>query len=123
MKSIYEFVIHLKSIIKLLQEEKQTLIHSDGHKIEEIIKRKNKLIDKLPEFKGIDIENNQKVMNLIEEINSLQEVNLLLTKQALAFQNTLLESIAINVKSMSNTYSAKGNYEASSPVSLVNQSV
>ena len=114
---------HLKSTIKLLQEEKQCLIHSDGNKIPEIVELKNKLVEKLSEFKGLDIENNKKAMTLIEEINSLQETNLLLTKQALAFQNTLLESIAKNVQSMSNTYSAKGNYESNSPISLVNQSV
>jgi len=114
---------HLKTIIKLLKEEKQCLIHSDGNKVAEIVEFKNKLVEKLPEFKGLDIKNNKKAMTLIEEINSLQEINLLLTKQALAFQNTLLESIAKNVQSMSNTYSAKGNYESNSPISLVNQSI
>lgn len=123
MSSIYEFVNHLKLIIKLLQEEKQTLLYSDGHKVAEIVELKNNYIEKLSEFKGLDIEDNKKAMMLIEEINSLQEVNLLLTKQALAFQNTLLESIAKNVQNLSNTYSAKGNYESKSSISLVDHSV
>lgn len=114
---------HLGEILALLQQEKQALLNNDGDKIAEIVEIKNKYIEKLSKFKGLDIENNSKVMNLVKDINTLQEVNLLLTKQALSFQNVLLESIAKNIHNMSNTYSAKGSYEPASNISLLDKSV
>lgn len=123
MPSLNELYNQLKSIIKLLHEEKEALLHNEGFKIAEIVEVKNSYIEKLSLFKGIEIEKNEKAMGFIKEINSLQEVNLLLTNQALSFQNVLLESIAKNVRSMSNTYSAKGNYESANNIGLIDHSV
>ena len=113
----------LKGLLRTLYEEKEALLDSDGHKVADIVEIKNDYIEKLAKYKGLDIENNKKAMEIIEEINSLQEVNLLLTKQALSYQEVLLESISKNIKSASNTYSAKGNYESENKVSLIDQSV
>lgn len=118
-----ELIKELKSIIQLLKEEKQALIENNGDRVGELVVLKSESIDKLVKFKGMDVENNKEAMKLIKEINSLQEINLLLTKQALAFQNSILESISKNVKKVSNTYSAKGNYELKNNVSLIDQSV
>ena len=123
MASLQEFYSHLKSILKLLQEEKDALLHNDGFKIAMIVESKNEYIEKLSQFKGLDINENKKAMGLIEEINSFQEVNLLLTKQALSFQNVLLESIAKNVHNMSNTYSSKGKYGKLNDIGLIDHSV
>lgn len=118
-----ELFNNLKSIIKLLNEEKEALIQNDGHKIEEIVEKKNEYVKKLPYFKGVDIENNNKIMNLVQEINSLQELNLLLTKQAISFQDSLLESISKNLHKISNTYSAKGDYQCKNNINLIDQTV
>lgn len=123
MPSVQELYNHLNSIFKLLEEEKVALLHNDGVKVAELVESKNEHIEKLSKFKGLDIESNKKVMDLIKEINSIQEVNLLLTKQALSFQDVLLESISKSVQNMSNTYSSKGNYEATNNISLIDQSV
>lgn len=123
MSTVQELCNHLKKIIKLLNEEKEALIHSEGNKIIEIVESKNKLIEKLSQFSGLDILENEKAIGLIQEINSLQEVNLLLTRQALSYQEVLLESISQSVQNNSNTYSAKGNYEGTNDINLINKKV
>ena len=123
MSTVLELCNHLKKIIKLLNEEKEALIHNDGNKIIELVELKNKHIEKLSQFSGLDILENEKSINLIKEINSLQEVNLLLTQQALSYQDVLMESISKNVQNSSNTYSAKGGYEGKSDVNLINKKV
>ena len=123
MSTVIELCNHLKKIIKLLNEEKEALIQNNGDKIIEILDSKNKLIEKLSQFSGLDIIGNEKSIGLIQEINSLQEVNLLLTKQALSYQDVLMESISQNVQNNSNTYSAKGNYEGTNEINLINKKV
>lgn len=123
MASVQELNNHLKQIITLLNEEKQALLQNEGDKIFKIIESKNILIEGLSQFSGLDIVENEKLINLIQEINSLQEVNLLLTKQAISYQDMLLESISQNIQSNSNTYSAKGSYEATNDMNLINKKV
>lgn len=123
MATEQEFLKGLKEIIKVLYDEKEALLDSDGHKVAEILEIKNEYIEKLAQFKGMDVQNNEKAMSLIEEINSLQEINLLLTKQALSYQEVLLESIAKNINNLTNTYSPKGSKNASNSINLIDQSV
>lgn len=113
----------LKSIEDLLEEEKKALLENNGEKVAEIVQQKNKCIDRLSEFKGMNMDKNQKIVSLIEEINTKQELNLLLTQQALDYQNALLESISQNMKNESNTYSSKGNYRKKKSINLIDQSV
>lgn len=124
MSAPIELVSILKGIIKLLYDEKEALLNNDGHIIAEIIEKKNEYLEKLKEFKGIDASSDERVISLVEEINSLQETNLLLTKQALGYQEMLMESIAKNIKNISNTYSPKGGYSKNSNnVNFIDQSV
>ncbi|MGO1468780.1 MAG: hypothetical protein ACTHW2_02025 [Tissierella sp.] len=112
---------HLESIFKLLEEEKKVLIENDGDALFDIIKQKDNYIKDLEKFKGSDLED-EKIKKLIEEIDSLQEINLLLTKQALSFQENFLESLSKASKN-SNTYSNVGNYEKNSSVNIVEKEV
>lgn len=123
MGSHQDLARHLNEIITLLKEEKEALIQSDGIRVGEIVDKKNRSIEGLSYFKGIDLEGSNNIMELIGEIDSLQELNLLLTKQALGFQNALLESISKNLKDHSATYSSKGSYQAGENAGLVDQSV
>ena len=123
MSTLVELCNHLKKIIKLLNEEKEALLQNDGGKILEIVELKNKHIEKLSQFTGLDIIGNEKSISPIQQINSLQETNLLLTKQALSYQQVLMESISQNVQNNSSTYSAKGNYEGTNDISLINKKV
>ena len=109
--------------MNLLKDEKKALIDNDGNKVITIVESKTLALEKLSKFKGYDIENSKKITSIIGEINELQEINLLLTKQALSFQDVLLESISKNIQSLSNTYSGKGHYEVSTNINLVDESV
>lgn len=114
---------NLKNIIKLLEEEKEALVSNDADHVAEIVMKKNELINNLSAFKGMDIENSREAMKLIKEINQMQELNLLLTKQALSYQNAILESISQNLNNFANTYSSKGTYEKANNVNIIDQSV
>ena len=114
---------HLKIIYNLLIKERVALINNDVEKISEIVEQKNEQIEELKKYKGVGIKNFKEVANLIEEINSMQELNLLLTNQALSYQNALLESISHSVNNIINTYSSNGKYETKNNMSIIDQSV
>ena len=71
----------------------------------------------------MDIQNNKEAMDLVQEIDRLQELNLLLTNQALSYQTALLETISNNLNNFSNTYSSKGKYETRNDINIIDQSV
>ena len=123
MNKLRELADNLQSILKLLREEKEALIHNNGNVIAIIVEKKKEYIEKLSSFKGLPIVDDSKIMKLIQEIDELQETNSLLTMQALSFQNNLLESIAKSIKHSTDTYSPKGNYESSKTVNLIDQSI
>lgn len=123
MASQRALVSDLKKILRLLQKEKKALIANDIEKLTEIINNKNESIERLAAYKGMDVKNIKEAMDIIGEINSIQELNLLLTKQALSFQEAILESISTNVNNASNTYSNKGKYESAKEISLIDHSV
>lgn len=120
---------HLNSLLKLLKEEKEALIHNDASKIPELVEKKNEYVEVLSQYnlsqKDVTLtkEEESQLVKLVEEINLIQETNLLLTKQSLSYQNSLLEAIAKNIQNTSNTYSAKGDYQKSNNIGLVDQEV
>lgn len=116
-------ISNLKNIISLLEQEKTALVNNDVDEVAKIVNKKNEQIEKLGAFKGMDVENFKEAMDLIKEINSMQELNLLLTRQALSYQNAVLESISQNINNLSNTYSSKGTYENVNSINIIDQSV
>ena len=123
MDRMQEFIKNLDSLLSVLYEENEALLNNNGHVVAELVENKRELIEKLEKFKGLNIPNNEKAMSLIREIDSVQETNLLLTKQALSYQEVLLESVAKNINNVTNTYSQKGGYDKANSINLVNQSV
>jgi flagellar biosynthesis/type III secretory pathway chaperone len=114
---------HLEELSKILKEEKSALIKNDGNNVQEIVDKKTILVEKIEKYRGQITKEDEEIVSIKEEIDSLQELNLLLTKQALSYQKSLLESIAVNVKKVSNTYSNRGEYGRSESINLVNQKV
>lgn len=135
MASNKEIYNHLNSLLKLLQEEKEALIHNDVLKVAELVEKKSELIEKISKLEVIPapaeesahviptVVEESPLLKIINEINSIQETNLLLTKQSISYQNVLLESISKNIQNMSNTYSAKGNYQKANNTYLYDQEV
>ena len=123
MATITDLTQVLKSLKNLLYDEKEALLKNDGHKIAEIVELKSDLIEELKKLNGIDVSSSESVLELVKEIDSIQETNLLLTKQAIGYQEMLIESIAKNVNNLSNTYSPKGGYQAENKVNFIDQSI
>ena len=123
MATITELKVVLRKLKNLLYEEKEALLKNDGHKIAEIVELKSDLIEELKKLNGIDVSSSESVLELVKEIDSIQETNLLLTKQAIGYQEMLIESIAKNVNNLSNTYSPKGGYKAENNVNFIDQSI
>lgn len=123
MLKVDNLIKELKGLISILYEEKEALLNNNGHEVASLVEKKKEYIDRLAAFKGLDIESDEKAMTLISQINQLQETNLLLTKQALSYQEVLIESIAKNINSTHSTYSQKGGFNKPSSINLVDQSV
>jgi len=123
MATVQELIEVLKKLKNLLYDEKEALVKNDGNRIAEIVELKTDIIESLKEFKDIDTSGNERLLELVKEIDALQETNLLLTKQAIGYQEMLIESIAKNLKNLSNTYSPKGGYESDIKVNFVDQSI
>ncbi len=123
MRTERELIDHLWRIQDLLKKERAALVHNDIDTISEITEKKDVEIVRLKDFNIEGIRNQQEVIDLIEEINYMQELNLLLTQQALSYQNVILESISKSINDFSNTYSANGKYEKMNNVNLVDHSI
>ena len=113
----------LKELLKVLNDEKSVLIKSDAAALAVIVEKKNGLIGKIEEFKGMDFSQDEEIRGLAGQINLLQETNMLLTKQALGYQEQILKALATNNTSRYNTYSSKGQIYGQKEVSIVDQSV
>jgi chlorite dismutase len=113
----------LRELLKVLEEEKQVLIKSDAAALAQIVEKKNVLAGRIGEFKGMDFSGDSELKDLAEQIGLLQETNLLLTKQALSYQEQILKALAKNNTSRYSTYSSKGQMNGQKEVSIVDQSV
>lgn len=123
MKNLNKLVSILKNLLSLLEKEKLALISNDGEKVAEIVKAK---IDITEEIENLAIKNSledKRVISLIGQINELQETNLLLTKQALKYQEVLIESIAKNLSSKAGTYEGKGSLNIEQSINFIKETV
>lgn len=118
-----ELISSLSRMRRLLIDEKKALVRNDVDKLSTIVDKKDQLIQKINSNKNIDIKDKEKVRLLMEEVRSIQELNLLLTEQALSYQKVLLDSVSDNINSLTNTYSSKGKYETNNSISIVDQSI
>ena len=112
----------LTDFVALLKSEKEALIHNDAEKVVEIVTQKQTFLEVL-ETLTPDSFDDDALKEPLAEIKQLQETNLLLTKTALQFQETVLKAITKTVKSSGNTYSKKGYYKGNEQATLINQSL
>ena len=118
-KTIFEL---LTEFVDLLKSEKEALIHNDAEKVVEIVNQKQTFLEVLETLTPTSFEDDTLKAPLVE-IKQLQETNLMLTKTALQFQETVLKAITKTVKSSGNTYSKKGYYKGNEQATLINQSL
>ena len=113
----------LQELVKVLREEKTILMKNEAGKLMDLVNKKKDLMALINEFNLEDIEITEELKMLTAEMDDLQETNLLLTRQGLSFQETILKALAKNNTSKFSTYSSKGSYEAQKEVKIVDQSV
>lgn len=113
----------LKELVKLLQEEKAVLLRNDAAALEKIVAGKNELIPVIREEQEKGIVPDEAVRAYAQEIEKLQEVNQLLTKQALSFQEEIFKALSKNTAVKHNTYSKEGSLNRTKEVSIIDQSV
>lgn len=111
-----EFEIKLASFLSLLKKERKVLIKGDALKLEEILAKKELFVSLFNDYQG---EITEKMRQLISEIQAQQEENLLLTQQAMSFQDMLLDTLKSGIKKANNTtYGGQTNYGVA-PTTLI----
>lgn len=96
------FQTKLRLFIKILKREQKFLVFDDGVSLNGLVPQKE---DFLPIFDNYTGQIGQQTKSLIQEIRELQETNLLLTQQALAYQKKMMDTIQHSLTSQENTYS------------------
>ena len=112
----------LQQFIALLQREKKALIENNGKRVEKIVKEKQCFLEAIQSITSEDISE-PKMKAYVMAIQEKQETNLMLTKQALQFQEDILKAISQTITKSGNTYSQKGTYTATKHPGLINQSI
>lgn len=112
----------LKQFIALLEREKEALIHNEGAVIQSIVAEKQGFIEWFPTF-NFQQEADNEIEALVYTIRHLQETNLLLTKQALNYQDAVMEALSKSVNKAGKTYSKSGQQTGLTQASILNQSL
>lgn len=113
----------LKELLKILKEEKEVLVKNDALSLEKIVARKNEIVTIIREEQEKGVLPDKEVRSYAMEIEKLQEVNQLLTRQALSFQEEIFKALSKNTAVKHNTYSKEGSMNRTKEVSIIDQSV
>lgn len=113
----------LKDLLKILKEEKEVLVKNDALSLEKIVARKNEIVTIIREEQEKGVLADETVRSYAMEIEKLQEVNQLLTRQALSFQEEIFKALSKNTAVKHNTYSKEGSMNRTKEVSIIDQSV
>lgn len=107
---------------KVLIDEKEALIKNDSAKVKALVEQKQLFLDSLPTLitEGLTKAD---LIEVVEDIKNLQETNLTLAKQALQYQETMMEAITKGVNKGGSTYSKQGDYSATQQANLIDQSL
>lgn len=119
-QEVYELLCGLKV---LLQSEKSSLIDHNVEKLDDIVEKKHALAQRLEDTKGKTFQEEEKIRDLVREIRILQETNLMLTKQAMGFQNVVFRALGEGKNSKYKTYDAIGKISGKSDASIIDHSV
>lgn len=117
--TITEFERKLVTFSNLLKKEKNYLIKGQSEKLEELVAKKKAFV---PLFNSYTGEVTDKIRTLVQQIQFQQEENLLLTQQAISYQEVLMQAVKETMQeSTKQTYSKSPNspYQQQAPTSLV----
>ena len=115
----------LETLLKfknVLIDEKEALIKNDSAKVKALVEQKQTFLDILPTLKTEGLKK-EDLVEVVEDIKNLQQTNLILTEQALQYQETMMEAITKGVKTGGSTYSKQGDYSATQQANIIDQSL
>ncbi|MBZ2405924.1 flagella synthesis protein [Liquorilactobacillus hordei] len=115
-----EFERHLGSFVRLLKKERTYLIKDDGENLTNLLSEKESFVKILEEYHG-DVS--EKARELIAKIKEQQEENLLLTQQAIGYQDMLMEAVKKNLSSPAGTYSKAAQVYAQPRTNFVDEEI
>lgn len=102
-----EFERKLTKFNQLLKKERTYLIKGQSEKLADLVAQKETYV---PIFDSYSGDVTDKMRDLIQQIQQQQEENLLLTKQAISYQETLMRAVKDTMKeSTTQTYSNPSN--------------
>lgn len=106
----------------LLLDEKDALIKNDSAKVKALVEQKQTFLDILPTLKTEGLKK-EDLVEVVEDIKNLQQTNLILTEQALQYQETMMEAITKGVNKGGSTYSKQGDYSSTQQANIIDQSL
>lgn len=113
----------LEELYEILQTENKALINDEGEKMEEIVEIKQNLAKAFEAYDVDEIDSDdQEIISLIKKTRSLQETNLVLTKQAMSYTDNFLSAFQ-NEAQKNITYSDKGTDKEDGSSGLLNRSL
>lgn len=117
----------LEDLLTVLEDERKALVENQLDSLLELIKLKEIKTEEIMEIEKTveDINEEEKLVinSLVEQVQSLQEINTLLTEQAMSYYLTIIEGLEKNLEKASNTYSKDGAYEKVSESTIINKSI
>ncbi len=139
-------LVILKQLDEILEQEKEVLISNEGQRLIEIVEKKTELVETLEtiEKHRVEIYGHTKIdeiktplntkghvlllgkelKTIHQSIKEKQEINFILTKQSIAYQNTLFEIIQNQMKRSGNVYGRDGKIDQQTQLNTsINKSV
>lgn len=120
METTKQLLPILKQLNKILKKEHKALVSNDNIQVEKLVKEKEEIVERLSSISSKPTVAESK---LLQEIKQLQDDNLLLTKQAIAFNNNFLQIVGETVQKTNATYSKKGGLAIQDDIGFINQSI
>ncbi len=120
MEANKQLLSTLKQLLRLLKKENNALVKNDGTQIEKIVSQKEELVEKIGDVNRPLSEAEKKIAI---EIKQLQDDNLLLTRQAMSFNNNFLKLVGESAQKNNATYSKKGSLSVQDDVNFINHSI
>ncbi|MFT8458990.1 MAG: hypothetical protein ABF804_04950 [Liquorilactobacillus ghanensis] len=106
----------LQQFQRLLQQENKYLINNQPDKLMPLVEKKQKYVRPFQDYTG---KVTPKMKELIQQVQTLQKENLLLTKQAMGFEEMMLKSIRSNLKTPGTIYSPNKSKKSADGISLI----
>lgn len=91
----------LRQFIRILKQEQKDLIKDDGQAVTEAVNQKEGFLSYFNDYQGSVGHVTKDLINTIQE---LQQTNLLLTQQAIAYQQKMMETIQNSLEKQKTPY-------------------